>query len=271
LSDLIDKRYLYNGKELHERLDLGWYDYGARWCDAGVGRWGAVDPAAEKYYGWSGYNYVMDSPVRQVDPDGERVVAHDKESRRNILNTLSEEEAKYVRFNKRGEIKLKRLNKSKSNSGNFTALRALANSEITYHFITSSSYESADIDKPQELVGEDKNGTKGVTLLPGADIDRSPDDDVYVYTSIFLSEEGQVKNIAHEGYGHAYFYELQQQGQNVNPNHQYEPTIVEVDPDAENPLDRYAIGRKDMNLRLVKQIEEREREAIQNYRSRKKQ
>jgi len=29
-----------------------------------------VDPAAEEYYGWSGYNYVMDSPVRLVDPDG---------------------------------------------------------------------------------------------------------------------------------------------------------------------------------------------------------
>ena len=32
-----------------------------------------MDPLAEKYYGWSGYNYVMDSPLLLVDPDG-RVV-----------------------------------------------------------------------------------------------------------------------------------------------------------------------------------------------------
>ena len=32
-----------------------------------------MDPLGEKYYSWSGYNYVMDSPVRLVDPDG-RVV-----------------------------------------------------------------------------------------------------------------------------------------------------------------------------------------------------
>ena len=32
-----------------------------------------MDPAAEKYYSWSGYNYVMDSPVRLVDPDGRGV------------------------------------------------------------------------------------------------------------------------------------------------------------------------------------------------------
>ena len=41
-----------------------------------------MDPLGEKYYSWSGYNYVMDSPVRLVDPDG-RVVD---------LSRLSEEE-----------------------------------------------------------------------------------------------------------------------------------------------------------------------------------
>jgi len=70
LRDLIDKRYLYNGKELHEQLGLNWYDYGARWYDAAVGQWWQVDPLAEKYYSWSGYNYVMDSPLLLVDPDG---------------------------------------------------------------------------------------------------------------------------------------------------------------------------------------------------------
>ena len=61
---------LYNGKELEIGLGLEWMDYGARWYDASIGRWGQIDPLAEKYYGWSVYNYGLDNPVLMVDPDG---------------------------------------------------------------------------------------------------------------------------------------------------------------------------------------------------------
>ncbi|MEZ5045294.1 MAG: RHS repeat-associated core domain-containing protein [Saprospiraceae bacterium] len=60
-------RYQYNGKELTEDLGLNWNDYGARWYDAAVGRWGAVDPLAEKYFSLSPYNYVSNNPLVFVD------------------------------------------------------------------------------------------------------------------------------------------------------------------------------------------------------------
>ena len=59
--------YKYNGKELDRKGGLDWYDYGARHYDAALGRWHAVDPMAEMYYGWSPYTYCLGNPVKYVD------------------------------------------------------------------------------------------------------------------------------------------------------------------------------------------------------------
>ena len=61
------QRYLYNGKELYEQLGLGWYDYGARWYDAAVGRFPCIDPLAERFAWVSPYNYAENEPVGHVD------------------------------------------------------------------------------------------------------------------------------------------------------------------------------------------------------------
>lgn len=73
LMETKDNNYLYNYKELNADHDLKWYDYGARFYDAVIGRWHVVDPMGEKYQIWSIYNYGKNNPLRHIDPDGRKV------------------------------------------------------------------------------------------------------------------------------------------------------------------------------------------------------
>ena len=59
--------YLYNGKELQEDFGLDWYDYGARFYDAQLGRFVCLDPISDEFYSLSPYNYASNNPVTNID------------------------------------------------------------------------------------------------------------------------------------------------------------------------------------------------------------
>ena len=60
--------YKYNGKELDTRNGLNMYDYSARWKSDWS--FSTMDPLAELEYAWSPYAYVVNNPLRWIDPSG---------------------------------------------------------------------------------------------------------------------------------------------------------------------------------------------------------
>ena len=65
--------YKYNGKEYDSRKALNWYDYGARYYDAALGRFATADRFAEKYSSISVYQYGANNPVNNIDINGDSI------------------------------------------------------------------------------------------------------------------------------------------------------------------------------------------------------
>lgn len=71
-------RYGMMGKENDDEIkgENNSLDFGARIYDPRVGRWLSVDPLAVKYPNLSPYNFVQNSPVLFIDPDGNKIKIH---------------------------------------------------------------------------------------------------------------------------------------------------------------------------------------------------
>ena len=152
--------------------------------------------------------------------------------------------------------------KCKSSSTNVTALKALAESKTVYEFSTENGYTDItgyhDFTHRNEIIS-------GITLIPGNSSDPSPDDKVHIVTNQTISEKAQVNNVAHEGYGHAYLYERQQQGEDVSPNHKYENILIGTRWNEEFQKEIPVFGRKDVNETLILQIEKAVKESSNNF------
>jgi RHS repeat-associated protein len=65
-----DNKYQFGDKELNDDFGLGWIDFGARNYDPAIVRWTTTDPLADAFLSWSPYNYVLNSPLNNIDPTG---------------------------------------------------------------------------------------------------------------------------------------------------------------------------------------------------------
>ena len=62
--------------------------FAGRYYDSATGRWLSVDPMANKYPGWSPYNYTLCNPMRFIDTNGMWTAEYDKD--KNIVSVKYE-------------------------------------------------------------------------------------------------------------------------------------------------------------------------------------
>ena len=257
--------FRYNDKELDSKNGLNWYDNGARHYDATLGRWHVVDPLTAKYYNYSSYAYCLNNPIKLIDPNGSEVYALDLFAQRNIINTLSKEERKYVSFDKNGKLNVNLLNKCESVSENFIALKTLVNSSIEFKFLVTDK----DVEGVPFKSGN-VNYYRGLTAIPGEPYKPSIDENVWIYTSSLEPELKQTENTAHEAYGHAYFYELKRSGKDdVDYHHRYINQLGTPQWDEDLKMMIPPLIRVDSNEKLRSQIKTVESQARFNYENNK--
>ncbi len=87
INNGTEQRYDYTSKELDK--ETGLHYFGARYYDSKIGRWLSVDPLADKYPGWSPYNYTLNNPINNYDPDGMQVRTDTEEEAKKFIEDVN--------------------------------------------------------------------------------------------------------------------------------------------------------------------------------------
>lgn len=73
----LNEKHRYNSKEFYGS-NLNFYDYGARWYDAAIGRFGTIDRFSDMFATMSGYQYGANNPIKYIDVNGDSIWIYDR-------------------------------------------------------------------------------------------------------------------------------------------------------------------------------------------------
>ena len=104
-------RYFFNGQEGDNEVfgELANFGYEFRQYDSRLGRWWSIDPKWNEYPSVSPFVFCNGSPIMLMDPNGEKVFAYNKESKRYMKSYLKEQfgSIRMFRFTVYDELKIR--------------------------------------------------------------------------------------------------------------------------------------------------------------------
>jgi RHS repeat-associated protein len=163
-------QYQYNGKELNNDFGLGWNDYGARFYDPAIARWTTVDPLAEKYNRWSGYNYCIGNPLKFIDPNGKSVsntIVTSEDGKQQFLIKDNQPDAIAIMSEDNYNAAKKRFDRSRGNMGLSDVIKIRDKANFLYMVDGMRQLERlGNMLEPQNEYFTDKNGKKITGLHP---------------------------------------------------------------------------------------------------------
>jgi RHS repeat-associated protein len=137
----------YTGHELDEAT--GFHYAGARYYSSALARWGSVDPLADDFPAWSGYNYSYNNPFRFTDPTGmapdDIIVLHTDDAAFGQGHTallVGDDKNGWVYYSKDGPAKGKGPDKHQRRE--FGTLEEALKSDLEYSFSSGVRFKTTE-------------------------------------------------------------------------------------------------------------------------------
>ena len=189
-------KYKYIGKELDTMYGWNMQDHEARWYDPVVGKWMVTDPLQEKYASVSSYCYVINNPIKYMDPNSEKLIlAGNQQERMQLLKFLQKLTNDNLFVNRNtGEVTIGNNRWSNRNKKLQTGTSLLR--DVIYNKHTTTIYKNTNnerIAKSLEKWGR-KEFKHPTGSIPGSDaiidIDLSPTTNTVRNSKTKCSENG---------------------------------------------------------------------------------